>query len=79
MMVSCIELNRQCELVCRAAAAMMSIGGVHATHLCAECVELCTACAAECKKHAHMDHCKQCADACMACVEKCKDMIAIAA
>lgn len=79
MLVECIDLNRQCSVVCIAASRLMAIGGYHATHLCAECAEVCDACAAECDKHAHMEHCKNCAAECRRCAAACRAMIAVAA
>jgi hypothetical protein len=73
MMVKCIQLDRQCAVICFAAAQLMSIGGEHASHLCAECAEICTACAEECGKHSNA-HCKKCAEACRKCAEACKAM-----
>jgi hypothetical protein len=34
------------------------------------------ACAEECEKHAHMDHCRKCAEACRHCAEVCQAGIA---
>jgi hypothetical protein len=74
--VECIQLDRQCVVICIAAAQLMSIGGEHATHLCAECAEICDACADECEKHAHMEHCKACAVTCRNCADECRKMAA---
>lgn len=74
MLLHCINLNRQCAIVCSAAAELMSVGGSHATHLCAECAEICKDCAQECTKHAHMEHCKECAETCRKCAEECEKM-----
>lgn len=79
MMLKCIELERQCTIVCSAAAELMSVGGSHAAHLCTECAEICKACAEECEKHSHMEHCKKCAEACRRCAEECEKMAKVAA
>lgn len=73
MMVKCIELDRECASVCRSAAELMSIGGSHATLLCAACADICEACARECESH-DMDHCQECAEECSACAEECRKM-----
>jgi hypothetical protein len=78
MMVNCIQLDRQCAVICLASAQLMSIGGVHATHLCAECAEICEACAEECGRHLN-DHCKKCAEACLKCARECRNMSTVAA
>ncbi len=77
MLLHCVELDRQCAIVCAATAELLSIGGSHATHLCAECAEICRDCAQECEKHAHMEHCKHCADACRRCAEECEKMTSV--
>ena len=76
--VRCIQLNRQCAVVCFAAAELMSIGGEHAEHFCNECAGICDACAAECEKHSN-EHCKKCAEACRKCAKECRAMSAVAA
>lgn len=76
MMVDCITLDRECTLVCTAAAHLMSIGGPHAAALCQTCAEICDACAAECERHSHMDHCARCAAMCRTCAEECRQMMA---
>ena len=77
MLIKCIQLDRQCSVICFATANMMSIGGEHASHLCAECAEICNACAEECDKHAAMgmDHCRICAEACRKCATACEAII----
>jgi hypothetical protein len=72
--INCIQLDRQCVVICIAAAQLMSIGGEHAHHLCKECAEICEACAIECEKHAHHEHCKKCAEACRKCAKECRSM-----
>jgi hypothetical protein len=77
MLLHCVELERQCSIVCAATAQLLSIGGSHATHLCAECAEICRDCAQECERHAHMEHCKKCAAACRSCAEACEKMAGV--
>ena len=73
MMATCIKLDMDCATICTATATLLSRNSKHGKHLMNECIEVCTACAEECEKHADMhQHCKTCAAACMACVEACK-------
>jgi hypothetical protein len=75
MLTRCIELDRECAIACRSAAALMSVGGENADLFCDACAEICDACAEECEKH-DMDHCKKCAEACRSCAEECRQMTA---
>lgn len=75
MMARCIELDRQCALVCASAAQLMSIGGEYASLICTACAEICDACAQECEKH-DIEHCQRCAEACRRCAEECRAMTA---
>lgn len=40
------------------------------------CAELCDACAAECEKHEHHEHCRICAESCRRCAEQCRQLAA---
>lgn len=70
-MANCIKLDIDCAEICRLTAAFIARGSVHAMHLMKECADICNACAAECGKHSHMEHCKKCADACKKCAVAC--------
>ncbi|MEO6903605.1 MAG: four-helix bundle copper-binding protein [Bacteroidia bacterium] len=70
-MVSCIRLDMDCAQICEVTAAFISRGSDHAKHLMKECAEICSKCAQECGKHAHMEHCKVCSDMCKKCAEMC--------
>ena len=74
MMARCIQLDLECAAICRSAAELMSLGSEHAHQLCAVYADICDACAAECEKHSHLEHCKQCAEACRRCAEECRSM-----
>ena len=74
MLAHCIQLDLECAAICRSAAELMSLGSSHAQKLCAICADICDACAAECEKHSHMEHCKECAEACRRCAEECRSM-----
>lgn len=72
MMVKCINLDLDCADVCRLTAVLLSRGSEHGKHMLKECAEICDACAQECEKHSHMEHCKQCAESCRRCAEACR-------
>lgn len=77
MMAHCIRLDIDCAEICQLAISFVSRGSEHAQHILNECVDICTACAEECEKHAHhMDHCRRCAEACRRCAEACQTGIA---
>jgi hypothetical protein len=72
-MARCIQPDRDCADLCALAARLMSRGSEFAPRLCALCVDICEACAAECAKHQHQ-HCKDCAEACRKCADECRKM-----
>lgn len=75
MMVKCIKLDIDCAQICSLTASLLGRGSAHGEHLMKECAEICNACADECEKHTHMEHCKKCAEACRACAEECSVMV----
>ncbi|MCR4337419.1 MAG: four-helix bundle copper-binding protein, partial [Candidatus Omnitrophica bacterium] len=60
----CIELDRTCTDICRSAAAIMARGSEFSNKVCGLCAQICQACADECAKHQHMEHCQDCAEIC---------------
>ena len=76
--IRCIQLDHECAIICFAAANMLSSGNKWIGALYQECAEICDACAEECEKHAHMDHCKKCAEMCRKCAEECRSIIKMA-
>ena len=76
--IRCIQLNHESAIICFAAANMLSSGNKHIGALYQECIEICTACAQECEKYAHMEHCKTCAANCRKCVKQCKSILKMA-
>lgn len=70
----CIKLDQDCADICRLTATLLSRASEHGHHLLRECAEICEACARECDKHAHMEHCRQCAEVCHRCAEACSHM-----
>lgn len=69
MLVKCIRLDMDCADICTLTATLIARGSEHGNHLLKECAEICNACADECEKHTHMEHCKSCAEACRKCAE----------
>ena len=76
MLTKCIKLNLDCAVICQLASTLTARGSVHASHVMTECAEICEACADECEKHSHMEHCRKCAELCRACAEVCSQRIA---
>ena len=74
MLAKCIKLDIDCAEICSLIPGFLARGSAHASHLMAECADICTACAEECEKHTHMEHCKECAEACRKCAEACLQM-----
>lgn len=71
MLAECIKLDIDCAEICQLTAAFLARGSEHAIHILKECAEICEACAGECGKHGHMEHCKRCAEVCRLCAEEC--------
>jgi hypothetical protein len=65
------RLMLACAETCRAAAAMMMIGGDLMHRLCAVCADACTACAESCRGLAGME---RCVEACRSCADACRQM-----
>ena len=42
----------------------------------AACARACLACADECERHAHHEHCRVCAEVCRQCKQACDDLLA---
>lgn len=76
MLSRCIKLDIDCAEICMLTASYVARGSEHAQHLLDECAEICYACAEECEKHSHMEHCKRCAEACRKCAEACHSGVA---
>ena len=72
MLTKCIKLDIDCAEICSLTASLLARGSEHGEHLKKECAEVCAACATECEKHAHMEHCKKCAEVCWACAQACQ-------
>jgi hypothetical protein len=72
----CIRLNLDCADLCFATASIASrrAGGNVGTlvSVLTACSTACQLCAAECRRHAHMEHCRICAECCERCVDACE-------
>lgn len=75
MMVNCIRLDRECADICGIAVDFAGREGTIARDILAVCAKACEACAAECEKHSHMEHCQECARACRECARACRDLM----
>ena len=73
MLTNCIRLNQDCADICRLAATLLARNSAHSHHLMQQCIEICEACAEECEKHSHMQHCLECAEKCRECAEECRN------
>ncbi|MBK5962050.1 four-helix bundle copper-binding protein [Rhodoplanes elegans] len=76
----CIRLDLDCADVCLATGALASRRtGANEAVLASQlgtCALACSACAAECERHAgHHAHCRVCAEACRACERACNDAV----
>ncbi|WP_018237982.1 four-helix bundle copper-binding protein [Ensifer sp. BR816] len=67
------RLISACAEICRAAAHFMLIGSEYHKHVCRECAEICTECAADCQRIGDM---QSCVDTCRRCAESCGKMAA---
>lgn len=76
MLERCIKLDLDCAEVCEATTGFVARSSEFAEAVLRLCADICNACAEECEKHNHMEHCKHCAEACRACAEACEVGIA---
>ncbi len=74
MLANCIRLDRDCADICALTTEYVSRESEFAPALAKQCAVVCDACAKECEKHSHMDHCKQCAEVCRKCAEECRKL-----
>ena len=72
MLTQCIKLNEDCASFCVVAIAAMAGKHEFADKILNLCAEICEACALECERHAHIEHCANCAEACRKCAEECR-------
>jgi len=74
-LANCIILDQDCALVCTMVTNLVSRQSQFVNRLLVICGDICEACAEECGKHAHMEHCRICAEACANCAEQCSQLI----
>lgn len=74
-MVSSIKNCLDCAEMCSQLASYLSRNSIHSAKILKACIDLCEACAKECEKHTHMDHCQECAEMCRKCANACKAIL----
>lgn len=77
-LAECMRLGMDCAEACWAAASYLSRRSTFELDVCQLCAEICTACAAECERHASLDFCQKCASSCRACAKKCRRLAGVA-
>lgn len=70
-LAKCVEICITCYHACAAASLIMSAESEYTKKLLGLVAEVCEACAEECEKHQHMEHCRLCAESCRKCAEEC--------
>lgn len=73
----CARSAQEMLSMCQTMAQFAAFESDHLGKVARVCIDVCTACEKECRKHAdkHMD-CKNCAESCLACIEQCKKVAA---
>lgn len=71
---NCISMLMECACICKEAAAFMSMNAQHSKDLCTLCAAICKKCAQECGMFQD-EHCKECANICNTCATECENMI----
>lgn len=78
-LTTCILLNNDCADICDATGRILSRQSAadpeFVRSLLEACARACGACATECERHEHMEHCLVCAEACRRCERACRDMM----
>jgi hypothetical protein len=74
MLAKCIRLDLDCAEICKTTATLLSRNAEHNPGLMQACIQICKACAEECEKHSHMEHCRECAEICRRCEEVCSGL-----
>ena len=76
-LVQCIRLTLDCTDICYTTGVIATrrAGSNEAivARMLEVCEQMCRACAEECERHAHMEHCRLCAETCRACEAACRD------
>lgn len=73
-MANCIQLDRDCADICALTLRFIARGSDYKRSMVQQCINICKACEAECRKHDH-EHCQQCAEACHACHKACEEYL----
>lgn len=73
----CIRLDLVCADSCESTGRMLTISMAEDPALLRmaldHCAVICRACAEECERHSHMEHCRRCAEACRSCEQACAE------
>ena len=72
--LNCCKICLDCANLGTLATKMISSKSPFADDILILYAEACDACAAECEKHSHMEHCRACAEACRHCAEVCSQL-----
>lgn len=75
MLAKCVKLNNDCAEICQLAVSYLCRDSENADSLLEECAKVCEACATECEKHNHMEHCRRCAEVCRKCADACHQSV----
>jgi len=71
-----IRLLTDCAEICAVTADFLIRGSAHHAHLCRECAEICTDCAADCDRLGQHVEMRRCAETCRNCANACRAMAA---
>lgn len=76
MMRECIRTDNDCSYICGMVLDFAHKDSPLFNDIVELCAKACEACAEECEKHDHHEHCLACAKACRECAEACRAYIA---
>jgi len=68
----CLMLDQDCADICRLTGQLYERNSESVDAFLNLCGKICERCAAECEKHADLEHCKKCADVCRKCAKMCQ-------
>jgi Cys-rich four helix bundle protein (predicted Tat secretion target) len=75
MLAACAQRVAEMVPVCKTLASLAALDSDHLPAYAKVCIDVCTSCEEECRKHeAHAAICKQCADSCAAVIAACRKL-----
>jgi len=75
MLAACTQRVAEMVPVCKTLASLAALESEHLKAYAKVCIDVCQACADECRKHEkHAEICKKCADSCVAVIEACRKL-----